>query len=310
MRITGSGHVVRALTVAGSDSGGGAGIQADLKTFAAYEVYGASVITGLTAQNTLGVQGVQYIDPAFVQKQLDSVLGDIGADAVKTGMLGSAEIIAAVAGRLAVAGVDRLVVDPVMIAKGGEALIDGDAVATLRQRLLPLARVVTPNIPEAEVLTGFAVDSWSACHRAAEALHRLGPKVVVIKGGHSQAGWLKDAPWDSLETQGHAVDIVYDGDRFTYLATPRVPSRKTHGTGCTFSSATAAGLALGWTDAEAIASAKAFIYAAIASAADWDVGAGHGPTDHSVRPAPAAGIQAGGAYRLVDGQWERLEGGC
>ncbi|MCL6517062.1 MAG: bifunctional hydroxymethylpyrimidine kinase/phosphomethylpyrimidine kinase [Alicyclobacillus sp.] len=286
---------------------------------------------------------------------MDSVLGDIGADAIKTGMLGSAEIIGVVAGRLEEemtalgaaprtgtgAGRDSasgagaasrtgtgtaasapggpsaparaeglaLVVDPVMIAKGGEALIDADAVATLRQRLLPLARVVTPNIPEAEALAGFPVDSWAACHQAAEVLHRMGPRVVVIKGGHSQERWLRDAPWDALETEGHAVDIVFDGARFTYLATPRVHSRKTHGTGCTFSSAIAAGLAIGWTETEAIATAKAFIYQAIASATGWDVGAGHGPTDHSVRPQRAEGVTAGGAYRLADGRWKRLEGG-
>ncbi|MCL6548074.1 MAG: bifunctional hydroxymethylpyrimidine kinase/phosphomethylpyrimidine kinase, partial [Alicyclobacillus sp.] len=201
MYRTAQGRVVRALTVAGSDSGGGAGIQADLKTFAAFDVYGTSAITALTAQNTVGVQGVWHAGPAFVQQQMKSVLDDIGTDAVKTGMLGQAETAEAVAEVLReyrnrqqekrdlAVGVRRLVLDPVMVAKGGEALLQPDAVEAVRKLLLPLAAVVTPNLPEAEVLCGHPIRSWADAFRAARDLHRLGAQVVVLKGGHAQAEW-------------------------------------------------------------------------------------------------------------------------
>jgi hydroxymethylpyrimidine/phosphomethylpyrimidine kinase len=322
------GHVVRALTVAGSDSGGGAGIQADLKTFAAFEVYGASVITALTAQNTLGVQGVLATDPAFVRLQLDSVLSDIGADAVKTGMLANAAVIEAVAEGFTTYGVRYLVVDPVMVAKGGEPLLEPEAAEALRTRLLPLADVVTPNIPEAAALWGRPIESWADAQAAAEAILSLGPKAVVIKGGHAQAGWGPLLP--GWEATAWSVDMLYDGTSWTWFAAPRVPSRKTHGTGCTFSAAVAAALARlqaektrvpgenGAADdgarkavlARAVASAKAFVHAAIESAADWDVGAGHGPTDHSVPAVLAEGVAPGGRYRWVDGTWRAdAEGG-
>lgn len=316
--IRSNGHVVRALTVAGSDSGGGAGIQADLKAFAAYEVYGASVITALTAQNTLGVQGVRATDPAFVREQLDSVLSDIGADAIKTGMLATAEITATVADRLAQHPAP-LVVDPVMMAKGGEPLLEPDAQHALITRLLPLATVVTPNIPEASALWGHPIESWADAQRAAEAILARGPYAVIIKGGHAQVNWGPLAPgWDA---ETWSVDLLFDGQTWTWLAARRVPSRKTHGTGCTFSAAMAAALARlapgerrPQADllVRAAASAKAYVHEAIAAAADWDVGAGHGPTDHSVSPRIPDHLPAGGKYRWQGTSWAREDagGGC
>ena len=308
MYIGRDSHVARALTIAGSDSGGGAGIQADLKTFAAFDVYGMSAIAGLTAQNTVGVQGVQYVDPDFVKLQLSSVLDDLGCDAVKTGMLGSSAIIETVASMLKNKGVSNLVVDPVMIAKGGESLLDEDAVHTIQQSLLPLATVLTPNIPEAEVLCGYRIQSFADCHKAAQDLSAMGARTVVIKGGHAQEQWLKDAPWPELETAGSAADVVFDGKDFSYFVTPRVQSRKTHGTGCTFSSAIAASLARGIPPLGAIAVAKSFIYEAILGAKDWDVGALHGPTDHSQRPKWSAVVETKGAYRWESNAWQLQKG--
>ena len=311
-------HVVRALTIAGSDSGGGAGIQADLKTFATFSVYGLSVVTALTAQNTVGVQGVRYIDPEFVQRQLDSVLDDIGTDALKTGMLGSPDIIRTVAATVQKRGMNPLVVDPVMVAKGGESLMDAEAVAVLKAELLPLATLITPNIPEAEVLWGRPIDSYEACVQAARDLQALGPDCVVIKGGHAQTRWTHavygkvnrrlqlPAKGEPLDAPEQAVDVVFDGRNVTFFATPRVPSRKTHGTGCTFSSALTASLARGSSMMDALAQAKSFIYQAILSAAQWDVGAGHGPTDHSVQPQFTIGLVAGKAYEWEEGQWREV----
>lgn len=321
MYLTNEGHVVRALTIAGSDSGGGAGIQADLKTFAAFGVYGMSVLTGLTAQNTVGVQGVRYVDPEFVVLQLSSVFDDLGVDALKTGMLGSSAIIQSVANFLRKSGAKNLVVDPVMIAKGGESLMDEDAKSSVVSDLIPLSAVLTPNIPEAAELCGFPIQSWEDSHKAARQLVEMGASSVVIKGGHAQEEWLQDAPWrkalteasstkeDGLGLQSHgmATDIIFDGKDFTYLVTPRVPSKKTHGTGCTFSSAITASLAKGAPLLNAMAAAKGFIYSAIASAQNWDVGAGHGPTDHSVQPPSQADIQAGGSYLWSDSKWEPIE---
>lgn len=319
-----AGHVIRALTIAGSDSGGGAGIQADLKTFAAYKVYGMSVITGLTAQNTQGVQGVRYVDPEFVKLQLRSVLDDFGVDALKTGMLGSLAIILTVAGFLQEKGAPNLVVDPVMLAKGGEPLMDADANSALISELIPLARVLTPNIPEAAALCNQPIESWEDSHEAARRLVGMGAQAVVIKGGHAQEEWLHDAPWRAAVQQmaqggagdgrkqdeassAWATDIIFDGSHFTYLVTPRVPSKKTHGTGCTFSSAITACLAMGMPLLPALASAKGFIYSAIASAASWDVGAGHGPTDHSVVPPAAIEIHPGGTYVWADATWKQVQ---
>ncbi len=209
-------RIPRALTIAGSDSGGGAGIQADLKTFAALGVYGASVLTAVTAQNTRGVTAIHEIPPAMVAEQIRAVLDDIGADAVKTGMLSSSAIIGAVAGELRRYEVDRLVVDPVMVAKSGHHLLRPEAVQALRQELLPLAHVVTPNLPEAEVLVGKSLKDDAALREAARGIHGMGARHVVIKGGHRA---------------GPATDLLFDGRDFQEFTADRVETPHTHGTG-------------------------------------------------------------------------------
>jgi hydroxymethylpyrimidine/phosphomethylpyrimidine kinase len=236
------------LTVAGSDSGGGAGIQADLKTFSAFRVFGMSVLTAVTAQNSVGVTGVHDLPPEFVALQIDAVLGDFGADSVKLGMLSNAGIIRAVAGRLRAHGQTRIVLDPVMIAKSGAPLLQPDARAALVEAVLPLAEVVTPNLHEASVLAGLPVASEADMEEAARRIHAQGPRHVLVKGGH-----LKDS----------ATDILYDGRSFTRFPAPRLDSNNTHGTGCTYSAAIAAGLALGAPLAAAIGEAKAYVTAAI-----------------------------------------------
>jgi hydroxymethylpyrimidine/phosphomethylpyrimidine kinase len=256
-----------ALTIAGSDSGGGAGIQADLKTFAALGVFGASVITAVTAQDTRRVYDFVEMTPAFVASQIDAVLGDIGADAVKTGMLASAPIIEAVAERLERWEVTSLVVDPVMIAKGGDKLLRDDAVTALREKLLPRALVVTPNIPEAEVLVGRSLDSWEAIREAAQEIQSWGVANVVIKGGHRD--------------EDTATDLLYDGHGFRDYSTGRVQTQSTHGTGCTFASAIAATLAKGDSVPNAVAAAKAFVTKALQNA--YAIGHGHGPVHHFYR---------------------------
>ncbi|MGO8694339.1 MAG: bifunctional hydroxymethylpyrimidine kinase/phosphomethylpyrimidine kinase [Rectinemataceae bacterium] len=256
-----------ALTIAGSDSGGGAGIQADLKTFAAHGVFGTSAVTALTAQNTLGVQGVFEVPPDFVGAQIDSVALDIGADAVKIGMISNAGIIEVVAAKLAEHSLFPLVLDPVMVAKGGDALLREDAKAALVRILLPLATVVTPNIPEAEALCGFAISGLDDMRRAARAILDLGPKAVVVKGGHLVAG-------------DESVDIFFDGKEFSELPAARIESKNTHGTGCSFSSAIAAALALGLPLGEAVRSAKSYVTRIIAASVDLGIGHGHGPMNH------------------------------
>ena len=241
-------RIPRALTIAGSDSGGGAGIQADLKTFSAFRVFGMSVITAVTAQNSLGVQGVENLPPGFVAQQLDSVLDDFGADAAKCGMLSTAPIIEAVAGVLRERPIANLVVDPVMVAKSGDPLLRPDARHALVERILPLALVVTPNLPEAGALAGFPVTDRESMEEAARRIGDLGPRHVLVKGGH-----LKDS----------ATDILYDGRAFTRFPGLRVDSNNTHGTGCTLSAAIAAGLAHGRPLAQAITEAKAYVTAAI-----------------------------------------------
>ncbi len=241
-------RIPRALTIAGSDSGGGAGIQADLKTFSAFRVFGMSVITAVTAQNSLGVQGIENLPPAFVARQLRSVLSDFGADAAKCGMLSTAPIIDAVAEVLAECPIPHLVVDPVMVAKSGDPLLRPDARQALVGRILPLALVVTPNLPEAEALSGIPVTGREAMEEAARRIHALGPRHVLVKGGH---------------LPGDAVDLLWDGSAFTAFSAPRVDSPNTHGTGCTFSAAIAAGLALGQSPIEAVRRAKAYVTRAI-----------------------------------------------
>ncbi len=254
--------VPRALTIAGSDSGGGAGIQADLKTFAALGVYGMSAITAITAQNTQGVRATFDLPIALIEEQITAVLEDIGADAAKTGMLSSSEIIEAVAGCVQKWHL-RLVVDPVMVAKGGALLLRPEAVETLRTKLLPLADVVTPNLPEAEVLTKQRITTLDDMRAAARTIHEFGPQHVVVKGGHRTC---------------EPVDVYFDGTRFTQLRAERVETSHTHGTGCTFSAAITALLARGWSVAEAVTRTKRYVTGAIGHAPG--LGHGHGPIDH------------------------------
>lgn len=258
--------IARALTIAGSDSGGGAGIQADIKTFQELGVFGMSAITVLTAQNTLGVQGVYPQSVECIAEQLDSVLSDIGADAVKTGMLYSADIIEIVAEKLSAHGRPTLVVDPVMFAKGGTPLLKQEAMDALRTKLLPLATLITPNIPEACELVGAKeITCVEQMERAAKQLHELGSKYVLVKGGHLEGP--------------SSVDVLYDGQSFLHLESRRIPTNHTHGTGCTLSAAIAAQLAKGDSIQSAVQTAKAFITAAIDHA--LPIGGGIGPTNHA-----------------------------
>jgi hydroxymethylpyrimidine/phosphomethylpyrimidine kinase len=255
----------KALTIAGSDSGGGAGIQADLKTFQELDVFGMSALTAVTAQNTLGVHGVYPLTAEAVIKQMEAIGEDMGVDALKTGMLFNAEIIEAVSEKIKQYGWTNLVVDPVMIAKGGASLLQNEAVAALKEHLLPLAMVVTPNIPEAEVITGMTIKSMEDKREAARKLVELGAKNVVLKGGHD-------------EDKDEAIDVLYDGKEFTYFKSKRVLTKNTHGTGCTFSAALTAELAKGKSIKDALTTAKTFIQAAIED--DLEIGQGHGPTNH------------------------------
>lgn len=257
--------MARALTIAGSDPSGGAGIQADLKSFTALKAYGMSVITCLTAQNSLGVTGVVAVEPAFVGAQLDAVLSDMGTDAAKTGMLFHTGIIAVVADRVKRFGLSNLVVDPVMMAKGGQPLLLPEAQQAVRELLLPLAAVVTPNLPEAEVLTGLPIRNREEMIQAGARLLELGARAAVVKGGHLDG---EDA---------HDLLIARDGSTL-WLHAERVETRHTHGTGCTFSAALAAGLAHGFPLEDAVRQAKAFITLAIRR--NPGLGAGHGPTNH------------------------------
>ncbi len=257
-----------ALTIAGSDSGGGAGIQADLKTFAAHGVYGTNAITAVTAQNTLGVTTWRAMPADLVTAQIEAIAGDIGADAVKVGMLATAAIVEAVAAAIEALELPQVVVDPVMVAKGGDRLLEEDAVVAMRAELLPRAHLVTPNIPEAEVLAGMSIASLADMHLAGRRILELGPRVVVVKGGHLEGAEFADQAIDVFCTSG--------GDQ--ELRVPRVHSRNTHGTGCTLSSAIAANLALGRADLEAVERAKEYLTGAIRNAPG--IGRGHGPLNH------------------------------
>ncbi len=262
-----------ALTIAGSDSSGGAGIQADLKTFSALGVFGMSVITAITAQNTCGVTNIRELDEEIIADQIDAVYGDIPVGAVKIGMLSSAAITRVVSAALARCGAKNIVVDPVMVAKSGSRLLKPEAVDALVRLLFPLADVVTPNLHEATEIVGFTVDDRDAMERAAVAIKKMGPRFVVVKGGH---------------LPGAACDLFYDGTNFTVLANERIETRHTHGTGCTFSSAIAAGLAKGLTVGEAVAAAKRYITVAIAHG--FSLGKGVGPTHHFYELYSKAGI--------------------
>jgi hydroxymethylpyrimidine/phosphomethylpyrimidine kinase len=250
------------LTIAGSDSGGGAGIQADLKTFAALGVHGTSAITAITAQNTLEVSDIFEIEPALVRAQIDRVVEDLHPAAAKTGMLSGPRVIAAVAGAVRAHRLAQLVVDPVMVAKSGARLLRDDAVRALLEELVPLAAVLTPNLPEASVLLGRTVVTLDDRRAAARDLHALGARAVVVKGGHANTD---------------ATDVFYDGEQMVELAAERISTANTHGSGCVFSAAIAAGLAAGLPPEPAVRQAKEFISAAIANS--LDLGAGPGPVN-------------------------------
>lgn len=251
------------LTIAGSDSSGGAGIQADIKTFSAHEVFGMSIITAVTAQNTEGVFAVQDIRPDIIQKQIEVIFDDILVDGVKIGMVSKTETIKIIADTLSKYSVKNLVLDPVMISKSGYYLLEPEAKEALIDHLLPMARVVTPNLPEAEVITGLKVSTIEDMKEAAKLIFDMGPKYVLVKGGH---------------LEGEAVDILYDGSTFTYYSSPRINTINTHGTGCTLSSAIAANLGKGLNITEAIDEAKGYITKAIQES--FSIGKGVGPVHH------------------------------
>ncbi len=263
----------RALSIAGSDAGGGAGIQADLKTFSALGVYGMTAITAVTVQNTQGVSDVETITPRIVADQIRAVALDIGVDAAKTGMLANATIVEAVAAALEACAVRPLVVDPVSVSKHGHPLLAADALASLRDRIVPLATLVTPNLPEAAALTGSAVETREDMRRAADAILRLGAGAVLVKGGH-------------LPGAGEAADLFADGTSESWLVAPRIETANTHGTGCTLSAAIAAHLALGADLFAAVEAGKRFVTEAIRHA--LTIGHGIGPVDPlwSIPPAP------------------------
>ena len=254
----------RILTIAGSDSGGGAGIQADLKAITLLGGYGMSVLTALTAQNTTGVQAIHEIPASFVEAQIDSVLSDIGADAIKTGMLMNGEIVEVVSKKIRQYGVQKVVVDPVMVSKSGALLLRKDSQDALIKKLIPLAWVVTPNLMEASALTGLKVNSLEGMKKATHRIYKLGAKHVVVKGGH---------------LKGMAIDLLYDGKKFVEMERPRIETKNTHGTGCTFASAIATFLARGDTVLEAARKAKTFITMAIQFS--LSLGKGYGPTNPS-----------------------------
>lgn len=258
-----------AMTIAGSDPSGGAGIQADLKTFAAFGVYGASVITALTAQNTVGVTGVLKIAPSFIAAQFDAVASDLTIAAIKTGMLADVQTVEAVAALLRRAQPRCLVVDPVMVATSGDRLLDPAAIDAVRGALLPLATVITPNLPEAAALLETVVATSEAeMHAQARRLMAFGSRAVLLKGGHGE--------------DADAVDLLVTDAAVLRFVRPRIATRNTHGTGCTLAAAVAAGLARGDPLEMAVENAKAYVHAALLSAAHWRLGKGHGPVDHGV----------------------------
>jgi len=258
----------RVLTIAGSDSGGGAGIQADLKTFSAIGCYGMSVITALTAQNTRGVNGIHAVPPVFAVEQIDAVLSDIGTDAIKIGMLYSAELIKVVAEALKKHGASKIVLDPVMVAQSGDKLLQDDAIEAIKEHLMPLADVVTPNIPEASVLCGRPLRQWSDIESAAKTLAQHGSCNILIKGGHGE--------------EDNSIDLLFltRENRFVRLAADRIKTNNNHGTGCTLSSAIASYMAKGKDIEEAVQKAKTFMNRAIAAGAQYQLGQGHGPVHH------------------------------
>ena len=255
--------IPRALTIAGSDSSGGAGIQADLKTFSALGVYGMSAIAALTSQNTQGVNGIVEVDPDFVSSQIRSVVLDIGVDAVKTGMLSNASVISRVSSDLKELKLEKVVVDPVMAAKSGDSLLKADAIEALVSQLFPIVLIITPNLQEAEVLSGVRIECEEDMKRAAVKLRGFGPKYVVVKGGH---------------LPGSPMDLLWDGRNFREYAGVRYQTPHTHGTGCTFASAIAAFLARGLSVEDAVGKAKTYVAGAIAKG--LSLGLGQGPVHH------------------------------
>jgi len=256
------------LTIAGSDSGGGAGIQADLKTMTAHRVYGASVITAVTAQNTLGVQGIKLLTKEFVEEQLKSVLEDINFAAVKTGMLGKKEIVKITAQKIEEYEITNLVVDPVMVATSGDLLLEKNAILTYKEKLIPLAKVITPNLKEAKVLTGRSGEKEVSLKVLAKELYKLGSDYVLVKGGHE------------TDEKKMAKDILYDGKEYKEFTKKRIDTKHTHGTGCTFSSAIASFLAQGESMEKSVEKSKKYITDAIQSGCL--VGNGHNPVNHLV----------------------------
>ena len=252
-----------ALSIAGSDCSGGAGIQADLKTFSAHGVFGMSAIVSIVAENTARVIAVEAVSPTMIARQIDAVFEDIPPDAVKVGMLGGRESMIAVAQKLREYRPQHVVIDPVMYAKNGCALMDPGAIDTLIEHILPLATLLTPNVPEAEHIVGFPIKSVEDMERAAKAICAMGPKAVLVKGGHME---------------GDALDVLFDGTSIHHFSVPRIHTKNTHGTGCTTSSAIAANLALGLPVDEAVRRAKAYVTGAIAHA--LNLGKGNGPTHH------------------------------
>ena len=263
----------KALTIAGSDSSGGAGIQADLKTFAAHGVYGMSVITAITAQNSLGVLAVQDILPDIIARQIEAIFADMGTDAVKVGMVSQPETIRTIAAGLRKYAAPLVVIDPVMVSKSGYHLLQPEAEAVLVKELLPLATVVTPNIPEAEAILARTISTLTDMEAAARAIHAMGAKTVLLKGGHRAED---------------ATDILFDGHVCRRLEAPRVPTKNTHGTGCTLSSAIAANLARGMSVEAAVVGAKQYITVAIEHA--LSIGKGVGPTHHFYELYQKAGM--------------------
>ncbi|WP_020600451.1 bifunctional hydroxymethylpyrimidine kinase/phosphomethylpyrimidine kinase [Spirosoma panaciterrae] len=258
---------IRTLTIAGSDSGGGAGIQADLKTFSALGCYGMSVLTALTAQNTKAVTGIFPVSPAFIVEQLKAVLSDIGVDAVKIGMLHSPDIIEQVATTLRAFNVSTIVLDPVMVAKSGDKLLQDEAVDALKTYLLPLASVITPNLPEASVLLGRSVETKADMLPAAAGLATLCPGAILVKGGHL--------------VDDESTDLLYiSANEQHWFPTTRILTNNSHGTGCTLSSAIAAGLAKGLSVVDAVSMAKTYLTGTLQAGADYKLGYGHGPVHH------------------------------
>ena len=264
-----SAHYHRVLTIAGADSGGGAGIQADIKTFSALGCYGMSVITALTAQNTMGVRGVFPVSTAFIAEQIDAVMSDIGADAVKIGMLFSSEIIEVVAERLDFYGVENIILDPVMVAQSGDKLLVGNAADTMKELLFPKAKIITPNLPEASMILSKEISDIDMIEQAARDIALCGCKGVLIKGGH-------------LDNENTVVDILFipEDDSIVTFADNRIHTKNNHGTGCTLSSAIAAFIAKGDSLENAVRAAKEYISGAIKAGEAYEIGKGHGPVHH------------------------------